>query len=198
MRLVGRAPALLFEDVGLGVDLEARVRQPEAARQQPFGDEHGAFDAFVGLCARERPDLVVAQQFHRPLGAAVGARDEEDRLAALARLFDVGNPVRDAAAKLLRGLHRDVQRVRPRRRRLVGAVIEGELFERDSRARAPWQLRASRGAALEGGRRSTIGVGLVPDPLVERHLNLLGPLFDLRPDVAGSATTMRNGFEARR
>ena len=88
-----RPPPLLLEDVGFGVELEGRAGPAETARQQAFGDEHRALDAFVGLPGRQRADLVVAQQFHGAFGAAVRAGDEQDRFAAIARLPHVGDPV---------------------------------------------------------------------------------------------------------
>ena len=77
-------------------------------RQQPFGDEHRTLDALVGLRGEQGADLVVVQQLDGSLGAAVRAGDEQHRFAAVARLSDLGNPVGNAAAELLRRLRGDV------------------------------------------------------------------------------------------
>ena len=57
-----------------------------------------------GALDRHRDDVVFLQDFDGPLGAAVAVRDEQDRVASLARLPDVGDPVVDTAAKLHRRL----------------------------------------------------------------------------------------------
>ena len=94
--------------------------------RQSFGDEHRAFDALVGAGREQRAKLVVVQQFHGALGAAVRAGDEENGVAAVARLAHVRNPVRDAAAEFLRGLRR--RRAAPRWSAPASSIAE--LLER--------------------------------------------------------------------
>ena len=99
-----RAPPLFLEDVGLGVHAERRVGQPESTREQPFGDDNGALDTLVRGRREQRAQLVVVQQFHRSLGTPVRARHEKNPVAAVARLANVHDPIRNAAAEFLRGL----------------------------------------------------------------------------------------------
>ena len=70
---LGRA-ALLLEDVGFGVDLQARVGQPEPARQPADRHEHRRVARVVGALDRNREDVVFLEQLDRPLGAARRSR----------------------------------------------------------------------------------------------------------------------------
>ena len=58
----------------------------------------------LGALDRDGDDLVLLQDLDRALGAAVAVGDEEHRVAALARLAHVGDPVVDAAVELHRRL----------------------------------------------------------------------------------------------
>ena len=77
-----RRAALLFEDIGLGVDLQAGVGQPEAARQRADRDQHRGVARVLGAIDRHREDVVFLEQLDRPLGAARRRGDEQRRLAA--------------------------------------------------------------------------------------------------------------------
>ena len=74
-RAGGRPPALmnlalLLEDVGLGPDLQRRVRQPETAREVARAHEHCGCVRICGPLDRNREDLVIGQQLDGPLGTA--------------------------------------------------------------------------------------------------------------------------------
>ena len=103
------ADAFLVEDVGLGKEPHLRGGQPEALGELAGRDEHACTLDF-GAADVDRDDAVVAQDLDRPFGAARTSGDENDRLAALARAADVGDPVREAAAEPGDGLRRDVTR----------------------------------------------------------------------------------------
>ena len=126
-----RPAPFLLEDVRFGVELESGVGKTEAAREQPFGDEHRALDTLIGLRRRQRPDVVVAQQFHGALGPAVRARHEQDRFPAIAALPKIRDPIRDAPLELLRGLHGDVQcaSLAFRGRSLGRFAVDGQFLE---------------------------------------------------------------------
>ena len=90
---LGRAP-LFLEDVGLGVDLQAGVGQPEAARQRADRDQHRRVARVLGALDRHREDVVFLQQLDRPLGAARRRGDEQRRLAVVAQPADARRPSR--------------------------------------------------------------------------------------------------------
>jgi hypothetical protein len=74
-RPVGRsAPleglAFLFEQVGFGEHEKARGRQMESARETPDRDEHRGVLEIVGLRDGAGPDVVVREEFDRPLRAS--------------------------------------------------------------------------------------------------------------------------------
>ena len=77
---LGRA-ALFLEDVGLGVDLQAGVRQPEAARQAADRDQHRGVPRVLGALDGNREDVVLLEQLDRALGAAGRGGHEQRRLA---------------------------------------------------------------------------------------------------------------------
>ena len=98
--LLGRVTFFL-EDVRLGVDLQGRVRQPEAARQRTDGDEHRrartrpprvrrgtatiSYSCRISIVRSARPWLPATNRGSRPLARA---------------LPDVGDPVVDPAVEL--------------------------------------------------------------------------------------------------
>ena len=100
------------------------------------------------LAGEERADVVVVQQFHGALGAAVRAGDEQDRFAALARLPDVGDPVGDAAAKLLRRLRRDMCGA------LAAAIVDAASSSSATALTSRRFESAQRASSSAGGRRS--------------------------------------------
>ena len=99
---LGRARRSSSKTSRLGVDLQRRRR---AAGSRATASPSATSTA-PSRCVARRPtpgtraDVVVAQQFDGALGAAVRAGDEQDGVAALARLPDVGDPVGDAAVEL--------------------------------------------------------------------------------------------------
>ena len=129
--LLGRA-ALLFEDIRLRVDLQAGIGQSKAARQRADGDEHRRGVRVLGALHGDRDDLVFLEDLDRPLRAAVAVGHEQDRLAALARLADLGDPVVDTAAELHRGLATHLA--------YGHRLVERELLEAWRRGNAPIQI----------------------------------------------------------
>ena len=101
--LVGRT-TLLFEDIGLGIDLKRRLREPEPAGERADGHQHRCGMRILDALDEHGDDVVLPQDFHGPLGAAVAVGDKENRVAPLARRADLGDPVVDPAAELHRGL----------------------------------------------------------------------------------------------
>ncbi len=67
---------LFFEDVGVGEDLEARVRQSKAPRESAEGDQDRRVPHVVGLLDRRGEHLVVLQQLDGALGPPERARHE--------------------------------------------------------------------------------------------------------------------------
>ena len=100
--------ALLLENVRLGVDLQRAVGEAEAARQRADGDEHGGGMRVFGALDGHGDDLVLLEDLDRALGAAGAVGNEQHRVAAFARLADVGDPVVDPAAELERRLTGDM------------------------------------------------------------------------------------------
>ena len=112
-RLGRRAPALrrapvFFEDVGLGVDVERRVRQAEAAGQPADRNQHRRIAGIVGALDRHREQVVLLQQLDRSLGAACRGGDKQRRLVLFAVAADLGHPIRHPATQLDRRLASDV------------------------------------------------------------------------------------------
>ncbi len=129
----GRA-TLLLEDVGLGVDLQPGVGQPEAARQRADGHEERRVAGIFGALDRDGEHALFLQQLDRPFGSPGRGRDEQGRVAVLAKPADLGHPVLDAALELDRRLAAHVlQRQRlPRSGRRVrnrGVIVQSELGE---------------------------------------------------------------------
>ena len=125
-------PAVFFEDVGLGEQLQARLRQPESPRQAPERDQHGRVPRIVGAIGLNGEDVVLLQQLDRPLGAARRRRHEHRRLAGLAQPPDLRHEIAHPAVQFDRRLAGDVvggeglQRLTALRRRL-GIIVESEL-----------------------------------------------------------------------
>ena len=130
--LVGRA-TLFLEDVGLGVDLQAGVRQPKPPRQRAERHEHGRVPRIVGTVDLNGQHVVFLEQLDRALGPARRRGDEDGRLACLAQLPDCGHEVSDAAMQLDGGLAGDVMRVGrrdpARRRRCPGKACAATWFQ---------------------------------------------------------------------
>ena len=103
-----RGAPLFLEDVGLGVDVERRVRQAEAAGQPADRNQHRRIAGIVGALDRHREQVVLLQQLDRSLGAACRGGDEQRRLVLFALAADLGHPIRHAAAELDRRLASDV------------------------------------------------------------------------------------------
>ena len=89
---LGRAPILL-EDVGLGVNLQPGVGQPEAARERADGDKHGRVPRFFGAIDRHGEHVVLLQHLDRPFGASRRGRNEERRLSLVAQAANFRDPV---------------------------------------------------------------------------------------------------------
>ncbi len=99
-----RRSTLLFEDVGLGVNLQRSISEPESTREEADGNENGRGVRVLRALDRDGDDLVFLEDLDRAFRAAVALRDEQDRVASLARLPDLGDPVVDAAAEFHRRL----------------------------------------------------------------------------------------------
>ena len=124
--LLGRS-ALLLENIRLRVQLQRTAGETEAARERADGDEHpGRMDVF-GAFDRNGDDLELVKDFDRPLGASGTVGNEQHRVAAIAGLPNVGDPVADATAEFERGLTRDM--VDPLIRAFLVRAFNGELFE---------------------------------------------------------------------
>ncbi len=100
--------ALFLEDVGLGPELKLRIRQTEPAAQMTDADQHGGGVRLFAALDRHGEDLVVGEQFDRPLRSTRRVRDEHERLAAFASALDLFDPVLQATAKLHGRLTGDV------------------------------------------------------------------------------------------
>ncbi len=113
----GRLPAvmclpLLFEDVRLGPQLQASLRESEALRQIARADEHrGALHIF-GTFDGNGQHVVVPEELHRSLAHPGRVRHQDDGVATLARAPDVRHPVLNPAAELDSGLAGDVDGLR--------------------------------------------------------------------------------------
>ena len=110
-----RGAALLLEDVGLGEDLQRRLRQAEAARQAAGGDEQRGGVRHLGarlhgvapVRVHEDGDgdqVVVAQDFDGALGAARRGGDEQHGLPRQPPALDLLRPIGHAPAELDGGL----------------------------------------------------------------------------------------------
>ena len=172
-----RRAALFLEDVGFGVDLQARVRQPEAARQPADRHEHRRIPRVLGALDRHREDVVFLEQLDGALGPARRRGDEQRRLAAVAQLADLGDPVgaRGRASRPPAGSGRDAGR------RPIGAASVRRAPSCASAVASPaWrERRANRRSASavgeELGRRQHLP--FVPrDRFVVAALHLLDQL----------------------
>jgi len=99
-----------LENVGLGPELQARLRQPEAARQVACPDEHRRRPHFFRALYRRRENVVVREQLDRALREPGRVGDEYDLVARLAARPDRRDPVGHASGKLQRRLTRDMRR----------------------------------------------------------------------------------------
>ena len=180
---LGRA-ALFLEDVGFGVDLQAGVGQPEAARQRADRHEHGGIARVLGALDRNREDVVFLEQLDRSArrGPRVAATNER-RLALVAKPTDLRDPVGDAALQLDRRL---TSHVLHRQRRVgcrslprsAGASSSSPSFRRPAspaRSRSP-----ASGIHEERVRHGNIGVGGVLDGQAIAVLDLLEQRRDVR------------------
>ena len=120
---------LRLEEVGLRVELQARLRESEAARQDAGRDEHGGGGRRLRPFHRHADELVLRQQLHDAFRPARGLRHEHLDVAPLASPADGGNPVAEAAAELGRRLACDVPRGGPPRRRLPPRAVEPRLVD---------------------------------------------------------------------
>ena len=114
-RLGGRLPPLwsapiLLEDVGLGINLESGVRQPEPAGEPADGHEHGRVPRVFRTIDGNGEDVVLLQQLDRALGPARRRGDEQDRLSLVAEPSNLGNPIGNPALQLDGGLAANVSR----------------------------------------------------------------------------------------
>ena len=100
--------ALFLENVCLGIELQRRIREAEAAREVAGGHQHCRVPGIVGPIDRDGEEVVFLQQLDRPLRPSAGGRDEEDRLAFLPQSLDVGHPVRHATMEFDTWLAADV------------------------------------------------------------------------------------------
>ena len=146
---LGRA-ALFFEDVGFGVDLQAGVGQPEAARQPADRDQHRRVPRVLGAIDRHREDVVFLQQLDGPFGAARRRRDEQRGVAVVAQPADLGDPVGHPAVQLDGRLTSG--RAVTRRCSSSEAELRETASPRDRRASMVGPTRASSST----GRRRTL------------------------------------------
>ena len=110
---------LFFEDVGLGVNLQRRLRQPEAARQRADRHQHGAGMRVLGAFDRNGDDFVLLQDLDRPLGATVRCRRRTARCRRGARACtDLGDPVGTRPRNSIAGWQDTLAGVRLRQREL--------------------------------------------------------------------------------
>ena len=93
-------PALFVEDVRLGEDLQAGVRQPEPAGELARRHQQGGAAGLVGVVDGDGGEVVVGEQLDDPLGPAGGPRDEERGVAPLAAPGDLGRPLADPPVHL--------------------------------------------------------------------------------------------------
>ena len=93
-------PALLFEQVGLGENLQAGSWEVESLGELAGRDEHRGVFEIVGRADRAAAHLVLVQQFERSLGAAGRGRHEDRDVAAVARLANLVDPVANPAPVL--------------------------------------------------------------------------------------------------
>ena len=109
---LGRGPAafgcapLFLEDVRLGVDLQAGIRQPESAREAADRDEDRRVPRIFRPLDRHREDVVFLEHLDGAFGAARRRRHEQRRFPFVAQTTDAGDPVGDAALHLDRRLAR--------------------------------------------------------------------------------------------
>ena len=158
---LGRRPAplrrapLLLEDVGFGVDLQAGVGQPEAARQPADGHQHRGVPRVVGALDRNGEHVVLLEQLDRALGAARRRGDEQRRLAVVAQAPDLGDPVGDAAVHLDGRLaaDADARQRRPDSGAGGSAASSSSPSCAQSASRAPSQLATSIACEPVGERR---------------------------------------------
>jgi hypothetical protein len=115
----------VFEDIGLGIDLQAGFRQAEAARQSADGDEHRGIAGVFGALDRNREDFVFLQELDRALGAARRRRHKQRRLAVVPAFAYLGHPVGDTPLQFDGRLASEVMRGQ----RIVGRCGDGVVVQ---------------------------------------------------------------------
>ena len=108
-----------LEDVGLGVNLQRRVRQPEPARQRAHGHKNRRGVRVFNAVDGNGDDFVFLQNLDRPLGATFRFCDEHHGVTTAPSCMNLCDPVRHTASELHRGLAGH----------LSGSVVNRELFE---------------------------------------------------------------------
>jgi hypothetical protein len=96
--------AVLFEDIGLGDDLQLGCWKPEPFGELANGDKGRDIQQLVGAIDQHSTQAIFGKELDSPFGATLGAGDKQHRVAALAHPLDLGDPFLDAAAKFDRRL----------------------------------------------------------------------------------------------
>ena len=110
-----RAPAfmrsaLLVEDVGLGVELQRRIREAEAARELASRYHNGAWPCLLAALDKRGWQLVVHRQLDDPLGAPRRRGNDHGGIAPFERTACVRHPVAKSAPEFHRRLAGDMTR----------------------------------------------------------------------------------------
>ena len=190
-RLGQAAPLLpgrsfLFEDIRLGVDLQSRGGEAEAAREGADRHQYGC-RVGVSVFHGHRDNLVLPKDLDGALRAAGAVSDEEHRVAALPRLANVSDPVADAATELHRGLTRDLVN--------AGLVFERELFETSTLRRPVLDLGPLRKRLLNGHGGDVSACRRIARAVLELFANLQRLLLHLFVLGDDEMKTPRRGQE---